>query len=298
MSDKTDNPLPESANTNPMSEIIPSPSASAVNSEYDDIPVEELIKLTRELTLRITNADRQRLALELKESGHQRTIQTRGPIELQQFFRGEIDLDTELAKRFSHAPLLSELSVQKPSIQRRASAIIASQDNSALLTFDLHLQTGMLELVFTLYSMLSLRFKLSDLSRGERQRWIDLMRRNSGIAFLWTKKRWESDYIIFVVRENFARVYAFSPQRFEAAVRITPDALNHLLNWLENLWFSDDSLHTPLLSTSEMAVVDTSDNDDSDHNPTSRPLPDSAELLEDEFIASDDDSDDSSAFEW
>jgi hypothetical protein len=242
MPDQTNMQMPASPGDSSWTDAAPTaPTSGSVGApiDYEQIPVEELIRLTRELTQRITNADRQRLAMELRETGHQRTIQTRAPIELQQFFRGEIDLDTELARRFSQAPLLSEINVQKPTIERRVSTILSTQDNAATLTFDLHLETGLLEIAFTLNSMLSLRFQLSGVKMDDRQRWLDLMRRSSGIAFLWTTTRWESDYLIFVVRENFARVYAFAPQRFEAGARMTPDVLASLLDWLESLWLSE-----------------------------------------------------------
>ena len=46
------------------------------------------------------------------------------------------------------------------------------------------------------------------------------MHRDNGIAFLWTRERWERDYLIFVVRDRFARLYAFGPGRFDAACRL------------------------------------------------------------------------------
>ncbi|PJF42670.1 MAG: hypothetical protein CUN55_09745 [Phototrophicales bacterium] len=209
-------------------------------NDYDEIPVEELVRLTRELTERITNADRQRLAEELKNSDHHKSIQTNAPITLQQFFTGEIDLDTELAQRFSAAPILSSMSTNPKNIgilTRRASAILTAQDEQAMLSFDLRLQSGYLEVIFTAHNMLSFRFDLGEIQVSDRQRWLELMRRKTGgIAFLWTRKRWESDYMIFVVREYFTRVYAFSPKRFEAGVRITPDVVQSLLDWLEKYW--------------------------------------------------------------
>ncbi len=215
-------------------------NAALTTSEYDEIPVEELVRLTRQLTERITNADRQRLAEELKNSEHQKSIQTNAPITLQQFFTGEIDLDTELAQRFLSAPLISSMSTNPKNIgvlTRRASAILTSQDGEAMLTFDLRLQTGHLEVIFTASSMLSFRFDLGQIQPSDRQRWLDLMRRKTGgIAFLWSRQRWENDYMIWVVREYFARLYAFSPKRFEAGVRMTPDVTEDLLSWLEKYW--------------------------------------------------------------
>jgi hypothetical protein len=77
--------------------------------ELDEIPVNELIRMTREFTRRITNQDRQRLGMDLRESGHSRSLLITAPITLQQFFSGEIDLDSDLARRFLNAPLLSSV---------------------------------------------------------------------------------------------------------------------------------------------------------------------------------------------
>jgi hypothetical protein len=213
--------------------------------ELDEIPVEELIRITREFTRRITNQDRQRESLGLRESGHQRTIQTSAPITLQQFFSGEIDLDTDLARRFSNAPLLSHgrfLPGPGEPVRRQASAMLSSNDDSATVGVDAPLPRGTqaaLEVTFTLFGALALRFRLPLLEAPDRTRWLDLMRRDNGIAFLWTRQRWEQPYLIFVVRERFARLYAFSPQGFEAAARMTPDVTEGLIGWLEGLWFPD-----------------------------------------------------------
>ena len=49
-------------------------------SEMDEIPVEELIRMTREFTRRINNQDRHRLGVDLRESGHSRSLQITAPI--------------------------------------------------------------------------------------------------------------------------------------------------------------------------------------------------------------------------
>ncbi len=208
---------------------------------WDEIPVDELVRLTRELTERITNMDRQRLAKELKTS--KSSITTNAPITLQQFFTGEIDLDSELARRFANAPLMSELRLnpKKPAKlleTRRAGALMGTQDNASQMAFDMDIRDGALVVSFTLGSMLSFHFDIGVIEPSERKRWLELMRRQSGIAFLWTSDRWQRDYVIWVVRENFARLYAFSGQ-FEAAARITPDILHQLLDWMEAFWFPE-----------------------------------------------------------
>ncbi len=210
----------------------------------DDIPVEELIRLTREFTRRITNQDRQRLALALRESGHSRRIQSEGPILLQQFFAGEIDLDNDLARRFPNAPLVSHarFGTEDSDVPGSvATALLSSQDDSTIMTVDAYTQgeEAALEFTFTLFSALGLRFRLVGLNVGELAEWIELMRRQDVIAFLWTRDRWEQPYLIFVVREYYGRVYAFSPTGIEAALRLTPDMISGLVGWLEQVWFPE-----------------------------------------------------------
>jgi hypothetical protein len=208
----------------------------------DGIPVEDLVRLTREFTARITNEDRQRLTQELSETGHQRTIQTTAPYLLQQFFAGRVDLDVELARRYPASPLLSSASFT-PEPGKRARhgfALFASQDNSAAMSIELHGASGALDVSFLLYSMVAVRFQLGATAEAHRRRFLELMRRSNGIAFLWTSERWESDYLIFVVREHFARVYAFGPGRFDGACRLTPDCMSQLMTWLGGFWLSED----------------------------------------------------------
>jgi hypothetical protein len=207
----------------------------------DGIPVEELVRLTREFTARITNEDRQRLAMEISESGHHRSIQSSAPFLLQQFFTGRIDLDVELTRRYPSAPLLSSFSfTPEPGQQaRHGLAQFVGQDSAAAMTLEIHTAaTSTLEASFLLLGMIAVRFRLGAIAEPQRNRFLDLMHRPNGIAFLWTRERWESDYLIFVVREHFARVYAFGPGRFDAACRLTPDGISQLVTWFGGFWAS------------------------------------------------------------
>ncbi|MBN1565553.1 MAG: hypothetical protein JXA10_17040, partial [Anaerolineae bacterium] len=169
-------------------------------AEMDEIPVDELIRMTREFTRRINNQDRRRLGVDLRESGHSRSLTISAPVTLQQFFSGEIDLDTDLARRFLNAPLLSHMRLIRSGRQgpRQETAIFSTNDDSFFLTVDSH-QEGetsdapnvTLEFTFTIFSALALRFRLTPLTYADRSRWLDLMNRTSGIAFLWTRERWE-----------------------------------------------------------------------------------------------------------
>ncbi len=175
------------------------------------------------------------------------------PWTLQQFFNGEIDLDTELNKRFPTMPMMSMVKFRTlGSHSGRRVATLASQDGSASLTFDGDRTTKVIQMSFTLGSMLTLRFTLDELSELDRTRWLELMRRDEGgLAFLWGQSRWANDYMICISRKYFTNFYAFSPHSFEAAVRLTPSVMQQLLDWLEELWSATpppDETPPPLLT--------------------------------------------------
>lgn len=189
----------------------------------------------------ITAQDRQRLLRDLSGTGSlRRSIKIdQAPLTIKQFLRGEVDLDTELSRRFAKAPLMTSIA-RAPQDARPAShatAMLTSQDASAMLSFDLYADQDVTEMTFTLGHMLALRFRVANLSGYDKRRWLDLMHREAGVAFLWTSRRWEDDYAIFVLRPYYVRLYAFSPQRFEASVRIIHPVARQLIDWLDMRWF-------------------------------------------------------------
>jgi hypothetical protein len=190
---------------------------------------------------RISAQDRQRLLRDLSGTGSlRRSIKVdQAPVTIKQFLRGEIELDTELARRFASAPLMTSIA-RSPRDDRPAShsiAMLNNQDSSAMLTFDIYSDRDSTEVTFTLNHMLAQRFNLGALSGYDKRRWLDLIRREAGVAFLWTSRRWEDDYLIFVLRPHYVRMYAFSPKRFEASTRLTHPVARQLINWLEVRWF-------------------------------------------------------------
>lgn len=160
------------------------------------------------------------------------------PWTLQQFFSGSIDLDVELSKRFPAMPMLSLIKFRTlGSESGRRVATLSTQDGAAALVFDADLKTKVVQLSFTLGSMLTLKFQLSELNNSDRTYWLDLMRRDGGgLAFLWGQARWSNDYIICIARKYFTNLYAFSTNNFDAAVRLTPTVTKQLLDWLEEIW--------------------------------------------------------------
>jgi hypothetical protein len=209
----------------------------------DGIPVEELVRMTREFTARITNEDRQRLTVELNEAG--RNIQTGVPYLLQQFFRGKVDLDVELSKRFPGSPLVTPSAFFPPPGKRAryGNAQFLGQDGAAGVQFEMI--NNELEVSFLLGGMISVRFMITALPDTHKIKFLDLMRRPSGIALLWTRERWERDFLIFVVRDRYARLFAFSPGRFDAACRLTPDGTDQLMEWLTGFWGSESAPTEP-----------------------------------------------------
>jgi hypothetical protein len=164
------------------------------------------------------------------------------PWTLQQFFNGEIDLERELVARFPNVPLMSTIRFRSLGAKsRRGIATLATQDGTASTLVEADAATRVVQFSFSFGSMLTLRFRLSSLSDADRSRWLELMRREQGgLAFLWGQSRWESDYVICIVRKHFTNLYAFSNREFDAAVRLTPDVTRQMLDWLESMWKADE----------------------------------------------------------
>lgn len=160
------------------------------------------------------------------------------PWTLQQFFNGEVDLELELGKRFPKMPMMARIKFREVGTHAKIhSATLSTQDGSAGLTVDVDPRNKIMQMSFTIESMITLRFMLVSLSSMDRERWLDLMQREQGgLAFLWGPDRWQSDYIICLSRKYFTNMYAFSPNNFEAGVRMTPTVSQELLDWLDRTW--------------------------------------------------------------
>lgn len=160
------------------------------------------------------------------------------PWTLQQFFNGEIDLDVELSRRFPSMPMMSIIKTRSLGTNTgRKVAELSSQDGAATMVIDADTVSKVIQLSFTVGSMLTLKFAMNELSNMDRDRWLELMRRDAGgLAFLWGTKRWASDYLICISRKHFTNLYAFSPNNFEAGVRLTPTVTKDILDWLEKIW--------------------------------------------------------------
>lgn len=163
------------------------------------------------------------------------------PWVLQQFFDGDIDLDAELARRFPNMPMLTIIRFRTLGAnQERQVASLETQDGSASLVLDADAGSKAVLLSFTFGSMMTLRFALDELSPMDRSRWLELMRREQGgLAFLWGASRWADDYLISTSRKYHTNLYAFSPNNFEAAVRLSPTVMEKMLDWLETIWTTD-----------------------------------------------------------
>jgi hypothetical protein len=160
------------------------------------------------------------------------------PWLLQAFFNHQLDLGAELVSRFPNLPLMSVFRARAIMAGGRHSvATLANGDGSAMLLVDVDGASGGVQLGCSYNSMITLRFRLHGLSLMDRDRWLELMRQEQGgVAFLWSQARWEQDYLVAIVRQHFANLYAFSQNGFEAAVRLTPEVVEKLLDWLEATW--------------------------------------------------------------
>ncbi len=163
------------------------------------------------------------------------------PWTLQQFFNGEIDLDVELSKRFPNMPMMTSVKFRTLGEKSgRRVATTKTQDGSSSLVIDADTNTRAIQLSFTYGSMMTLRYSLINLNDIDRSRWLELMNRDQGgLAFLWGPSRWQDDYLICIGRKYFTNLYAFSPNQFESAVRLSPSVIDEVLKWLDDIWHSD-----------------------------------------------------------
>ncbi|MEL7237183.1 MAG: hypothetical protein AAGK74_21960, partial [Chloroflexota bacterium] len=160
------------------------------------------------------------------------------PVTLQPFFKEQIDLNQELVQRFPTMPLMSVIRFRDIyEDHERGVATMTSQDGTAGLIVDVSRTEYDIQFSFTYGSMLSLRFHLTELSDLDRKIWLDnLQNRVDDIAFLWGQSRWAKDYIICVPHKFYLSLLAFSPNKFEAAVRVTPQVAEKLFKWLHTFW--------------------------------------------------------------
>ena len=174
----------------------------------------------------------------LFERGARDVLQKEAPPLLQRYGEGEIALGPELALRFPAAPLLSLFRVHVIHERTRLeAATLSAQDGSALLRVQAD-GVRSVQFAYQTYGMLGLTFSPGRLSDADRRHWLANLRQGGDVAFLWGAQRWDSDYLIGVPDRYHLGLYAFSPQHSEAGARLTPDAANQLLGWLEGLWLA------------------------------------------------------------
>lgn len=162
------------------------------------------------------------------------TPKTEPPWILQQFFDGQLDLGDELSARFKDMPMMSVIKIRSLG-QERTVVTLSAQNEAARLIFDLHKPTASLQTSFVLDSMLSLSFKFYDLGNMHLADWISSVNQEQdGVSsFLWGDNRWEDDYLVSVKHKYFTSLFAFSPRDFEAAVAITSNVTQKLMDWFE-----------------------------------------------------------------
>jgi hypothetical protein len=202
----------------------------------------ELAAVSSQVTGRLNNQDWQNIVRDLQVSGHIHTVYDSAPPLLQRYMRLEIDLDKELARRGSNAPLMSSIKLEPPrprGTEPYLRAVLSSQDASASVMVEIHPDHELMSLAFGIQNLLTLRFNLDDLDKDERHTFLEMARRDSGLTLLWTPERWEQDYLVFVRQEFFTRVYAFSAS-FEAMIRLSDEVTLTLLDWLDRAWFARD----------------------------------------------------------
>ncbi|MCA0458914.1 MAG: hypothetical protein LCI00_33505 [Chloroflexi bacterium] len=178
------------------------------------------------------------------DSAHPATISRstlNAPWLLQQHFGGKIDLAVELANRYPTLPLITLIKAYgSKAAYQPAVAALSAPDGTATVLVEALPNSYQFQLAYTLGSMLTFRFRLHDLTAVDCAHWLQLIHREQdGVAFLWGQSRWEKDYLICTIRRQFASLYAFSPNGFEAGIRLTHEVKGELHDWLASIWNPD-----------------------------------------------------------
>lgn len=253
MSGWDDNNASMTASDTPVAESLPDSIQPATVDSWElssEIEVEQSVSVDEQSAITLRRKEIKPHSEETALTGSREKT----PWALQQFFDGEIDLEQELLKRFPAVPAMTTIKFRTLGLNSsRKVATLSTQDGGASLIVDADIETKVVQLSFTFGSMMTLRYVLSDLPANNRERWLELMRREKGgLAFLWNEDRWREDYLICVSREYSTNIFAFSPHNFESAVRITKNVTNELLTWLEDVWVNvpevKDDDDSPLLT--------------------------------------------------
>jgi len=164
-------------------------------------------------------------------------LQKAPPLILQQYFNGEINLERELASRYPAMPLMSLSNFRTTGMKpRRGVALLSTQDGAASLRVEVNGETRAISIIYAISSMLGVGFSPLRLSELDRGQWLDAMRAQEAISFLWGQARWEQDYLIVTPGRHFYSFYAFSNRGNEAAARATAEITGKLLDWLDKVW--------------------------------------------------------------
>jgi|GEM_PF-787446 len=208
--------------------------------QLSKLSVDELTELSGSVAGRLNNEDWQKVVYDLRISGHMQKLEASAPPLLQSFLRLEIDLDEELGKLASAAPLMSSIKLTPRRPRGEETSVKAnfnSQDGGAIMQVEVQPKFDFFtRWTFSIGNMLSLHYRFPNLPEADRTAFLDMMRRDTGLTILWTPDRWEQDYIIFSREEFYTRVYAFSPH-FDSMARVTTESLGTLLDWLDRAWF-------------------------------------------------------------
>ena len=161
----------------------------------------------------------------------QDVLASHAPWLIRGHYAGTTNLDEEMTSRFPAMPVMSSIHFR----HNNSIATLATQDGAAVVS--LQADPESLEVVYTLSSMLGLRFHLDGLTASDRSYWLDLLRAGEmPLTFLWGQRRWDADYLVWAPHRYFVNLYAFSPRRTEAAARLTIDVVQKLLDWLQYAW--------------------------------------------------------------
>lgn len=205
---------------------------------------DELSAVSRRLAQKLSSRETKQVQKHEEQEVMVNKPATKTPWLIEQYLDGDIDLDAELSQRLPMMPLLSIIHFRETGRKHpRSVASLSTQDSAAALVIEVDVATSAIQFSFIHSAMLSLNFQPEGLSNKDRAEWLKHVRlRDKAPGFLWGQLRWETDYLISFAHKYYTTFYAFSPNNISAAARITPEATQKLVRWLDDLWSTDKTI--------------------------------------------------------
>ena len=154
---------------------------------------------------------------------------------LKRYYSQNVNIRSLLLQHWAHVPLLATV--------RRTDDIniihFISQDQSVALMLEYDKHSNQFHIRLVSGGVLGQHYTIEHLSDMDRDYWYHMLDNDvdqSPPAFLWNHQRWEQDYMVSFVEHQQLHLFLYSPQKSEAAIRLSSNSSQLFLQWISTMW--------------------------------------------------------------